>query len=324
MHVLLVLSSPLLVLLVGCGVLALLRRLDDWAARRALQLLVLAVPLVSLGIGLGGLHHFAGQACFLGTPPWDYTLGLALPLGMGLVALAGLGLGLVRLALLARLSGRAGLPAGAALQAAVERLAWRLGVPRPCVRLCASERPLALAYGIARPTLLLSTWLVTHLDRQELEAVLAHELAHLARRDPFITWLATVLRDAFCYLPTSWLAYRQLQRERELACDDLAVGVTRRPLALASALAKVWQRAAAGPVLTAAASLAATSAAIEARIQRLLAAPPPMTHHTCSRPAALGIAAVALAGLVAMEAGNIAVLTAFMGCGPASWLSGLR
>ena len=61
-----------------------------------------------------------------------------------------------------------------------------------------------------------------------------------------------------------------------------------------------------------------------ARIQRLLAAPPPMTHHTCSRPAALGIAAVALAGLVAMEAGNIAVLTAFMGCGPASWLSGLR
>jgi Zn-dependent protease with chaperone function len=322
MHALLVLSSLLMVLLVGCGVLALLRRLGDWAARRDLQLLVLAAPAVSLGIGLGGLHHFAGQACFLSTPPWDYTLGIALPLGMGVVALAGLGLGLVRLALLARLGGRAGLPAGAALQAAVERLARQLGTPQPHVRLCASERPLALTCGVVRPTLLLSTWLVTYLDQRELEAVLAHELAHLARRDPLVTWLATVLRDAFCYLPTSWVAYRQLQQERELACDDLAVGVTRRPLALASALAKVWQRAAAGPALATAAPLAA-SAAIEARIRRLLAAPHPAAQHTCSRSAALGMGAVALAGLVVAEAGSIAVLLAPMGCGPSSWLGGL-
>ena len=51
-------------------------------------------------------------------------------------------------------------------------------------------------------------------------------------------WLATVLRDAFFYLPTSWAAYRQLSHEKELICDDLAIGSTHRPLALASALAR--------------------------------------------------------------------------------------
>ncbi|GHO95812.1 hypothetical protein KSF_058600 [Reticulibacter mediterranei] len=53
-----------------------------------------------------------------------------------------------------------------------------------------------------------------------------HELEHVARRDYLIMFLATVLRDAFFYMPTSWIAYRQLQREKELVCDDLTVGVT--------------------------------------------------------------------------------------------------
>ncbi len=85
------------------------------------------------------------------------------------------------------------------------------------------------------------TWMIEHLDRRELEAVLAHELEHAARHDSLVIWFATVLRDAFFYLPTSRVAYHQLQHEKELACDDLAVGVTHWPLALASALAKAWQ-----------------------------------------------------------------------------------
>jgi len=79
-----------------------------------------------------------------------------------------------------------------------------------------------------------------HLDNEELEAVLTHELIHLSRGDYLMNWVAIMLRDAFFYLPTSWRAYGQFSREKEMACDDLVVHVTRRPLALASALAKVW------------------------------------------------------------------------------------
>jgi Zn-dependent protease with chaperone function len=59
--------------------------------------------------------------------------------------------------------------------------------------------------------------MVHTLDTQELETVLAHELAHHARRDSRITWWALLLRDAFCYLPTSRLIpFRNLTSNIEM------------------------------------------------------------------------------------------------------------
>lgn len=316
MHALLFLSSVLLVVLGGYLALRALRGLGDWSRRRDLQFLVLAAPVVSLGLGLGGLHHFADRACFLGAPPYDYTLALTLPLGMGLLALGGLGLGLLRLLLMCRVVARRGVPAGSELQALADGLAERLGAARPRLLVCAYRRPQALTSGLRRPTILLSTWMVDHLDRRELESVLAHELGHVARRDYLVVWLATVLRDAFCYFPTSWIAYRQLQQEKEPACDDLAVGATRRPLALASALGKVWQQALGVPALGAAQPFVATGKAIEGRIERLLAAPAPAAGKPRSHLIAFGIGASALAGILVVEAANVALLLAPMGCGP--------
>jgi len=82
--------------------------------------------------------------------------------------------------------------------------------------------------------------MIDHLDRRELEAVLMHELVHVHRHDYLLNWVALLLRDAFFYLPTSRIAYRQLHHEKELASDDLVAQSTKRPLALASALTKVW------------------------------------------------------------------------------------
>ncbi len=164
MHTLLGLSSLLLVVLGGYLALGALRRLGDWSRRRDFQFLVLAAPLISLGLGIAGLHHFAGRVCFLGAPPWDYTLGVALPLGMGLFALVAFGLGLVRLALMNRVVGRRGTPADPALQALTDQLAERLGASPARLLLCAYDRPLALTSGLFRPTVLLSTWMVDHLS----------------------------------------------------------------------------------------------------------------------------------------------------------------
>lgn len=318
MHTLLGLSSLLLVLLGSALALGLLRRLGGWALRRDMQLVILVAPIVSLTLGLGGLHHFVGRACFMSAPTWDYTLGVALPLTMGGIALGGLALSMIRLVLLAWVMARRSVPAEPQLQAVADALAERLGAARPQVRLCSYDRPLALTYGLWRPTVLLSTWMVRQLDRRELEAVLAHEIGHVARRDYFVIWLATVLRDAFCYLPTSWAAYRQLQHEKELACDELAVGVTRRPLALASALTKVWQQALEGPRIGTALSLLGAGEAIEGRITRLLDAPPASPGAPRTRLFALGAGVAGLAGLVALQAVNVAVLLAPMGCGPAA------
>ncbi|MHB8620115.1 MAG: hypothetical protein ACYDAG_11195 [Chloroflexota bacterium] len=90
------------------------------------------------------------------------------------------------------------------------------------------------------------------LDRQglgvalgDLDAVFAHELVHISRRDYLIRWWARLLRDMTIYLRSSWYALRAMETEEELRADAEAVNVTRRPLAMASALGKIWRAAAA-------------------------------------------------------------------------------
>jgi beta-lactamase regulating signal transducer with metallopeptidase domain len=115
--------------------------------------------------------------------------------------------------------------------------------------------------------------MIQHLDQYEVEAVLAHELEHVVRRDYLFTWITLVLRDAFFYLPTSRRIYRQIQIEKELMCDQQAVQRTHRPLALASALTKVWLHAVESletPQLHMAQPLTGRHAEIQARVERLL------------------------------------------------------
>lgn len=323
MHPLVGLSGLLLMALAGFVALGMLGAVRGWSARRGSQLAILATPVVGLALVLAGLHHFVGRVCFLGAPPWDQRLALAAPLVMGAVAIGGVGLGIVRLALMELVVGRRGTVAGPELQTMAGSLADQLGAPRPRVRLYAHGRPLALTYGLWRPVVLLSSWMVEHLDPRELEAVLAHEIGHAARRDYLVAWLATMLRDAFCYLPASWLALAQLRREKEPACDELAVRATGRPLALASALGKVWQDSFCAPAVVVAQPLAGTPAAVERRIERLLAEPEPSASRSRSgdRAAALAIAAGAtavLAGAVVLGTLNVTAMLTAMGCGPGS------
>src|SRR5579884_2577431 len=143
MHLLLGISSIALFTFGSFLALRLLHDVGSWAQRRYVQCLVLLIPFTSLGLGLAGLHHFAGRACLRTAPFWDSTLGVALPLGMGVIALGALGLGLLRLALMARVVLRRSFPAGADLQSLADDLAGRLGATRAQVRLCVYDRPLA-------------------------------------------------------------------------------------------------------------------------------------------------------------------------------------
>ncbi|MHB8732077.1 MAG: M56 family metallopeptidase [bacterium] len=319
MHLLLILLCLLLVVLGGYAVLGALGRVDDWRTRRRLELLVLAAPAASLGVGAIGLYHFMGRICFLAAPPWDELLSTAGPAAMGAGVLGSIAWGLLRFGLVSWTLTRGTIAADPDLQARAEHLARRLGVPRPCVRVSVSPRPLALGWGLRRPALLLSTWMLEHLDAHELDAVLAHELGHAARHDALAVWLATVLRDAFFYLPTSRLAYRQLQADKELASDELAVGVTERPLALASALAKVWQQALGDPALGAAQAFANEGSWIEQRIARLVDGKKPKPVAPSAPGGGFSLGASALLGLLALQAlGLVVMFLDPMSCGPAS------
>lgn len=314
MHTVLLLASLLVVVLVGGLALRSQQRLPSWPHRRIMQGVVLVMPLLSLGISACDLHHVLVHPCFSHTPSWDDLLGSVLALGILAMALFALTWGCTRWALLLWIMRRAGESAGLPIQELVAACAQRIGTRRPTVRLLVAAQPLACVSGWVRPLVLLSTWMVEHLDRRELEAVIMHELAHVARRDTLVLWVGRMLRDAFWYLPTSRTAYHLLEQEKELACDDLAVAVTHRPLALASALTKVWLQAADGASSSAfgmAHHLEGTHQQMVKRIERLMASSSPSAL-TVSAPSGVSV----LSALGAVETVILLILFAVMACGP--------
>lgn len=121
--------------------------------------------------------------------------------------------------------------------------------------------------GIVRPVVLISRQFCETMDGEELEAVLAHELAHVKRWDNGIELLATLLRGLTFFSPAAYLAIKQYLYEREKAADDLAVQLTGNPLALASAIIKV---ARSGPGMASANVTGDSKWGLTARVQRLL------------------------------------------------------
>jgi heat shock protein HtpX len=97
----------------------------------------------------------------------------------------------------------------------------------------------AFVVGLRRPRILLAGELLRSLDRDEIEGVLAHELAHLRARDVELVLAAGLLRDLVAWNPFAHLAYGRLRRNRELEADRAAVAATGKPLAVASGLLKV-------------------------------------------------------------------------------------
>ena len=89
--------------------------------------------------------------------------------------------------------------------------------------------------------ILISSDLLSELDQQELEGILAHEMAHLEARDVQVTFGAGFLRDLVAWNPLAHLAYRRLLADREVEADRRAVSLTGDPLAVASGLVRLCE-----------------------------------------------------------------------------------
>lgn len=131
-------------------------------------------------------------------------------------------------------------PAGEALIATVREVAERIGLARmPAVRLAPSDCS-PFVYGIFRSALVLPHDLVVGLSGPELQQVVAHELAHLRRRDLLWGWIPRIARVLYFFHPVAYWAESQVRLERELACDQVAMSVgDRRPAEYAETLVRV-------------------------------------------------------------------------------------
>lgn len=111
--------------------------------------------------------------------------------------------------------------------------------PRPTV-LVVPGLAVPFATGFLRPRVLIPEALLDTLNKQELDALLAHELAHLRRADPLVRVLAGYVTDLFWYVPLLSTCFRRFASEREADCDDAARHPD-EPTLLARALIKTHE-----------------------------------------------------------------------------------
>ncbi|HEY2859639.1 MAG TPA: M56 family metallopeptidase [Terracidiphilus sp.] len=96
--------------------------------------------------------------------------------------------------------------------------------------------------GALRAVVLLPLSAVTSLGPDELEVVLAHELAHVKRADFLWNLVQTVMETLFFFHPAVWWVSGRVRHERELCCDDLALSVCPNPVVYASALYRLEEQ----------------------------------------------------------------------------------
>ena len=207
-----------------------------------------------------------------------------------------------------RLRTRGTRDVSAALQNVLARLAARLRVNRP-VRLLESllvEVPAVI--GWLRPVVLVPASALTGLTPQQLEVLLAHELAHVRRYDYLVNLFQCVIETLLFYHPAVWWVSRRIREEREHCCDDLAVRVCGDPHLYATALVSMERIRATTPRL----ALAATGGggSLITRVRRLVLPTTARTEYFPRWTAGLaGVLAVTVA-LLATGSDRLAVASA--------------
>jgi len=154
------------------------------------------------------------------------------------------------------------------------RMAARLGVTQTVSVLRSTLANMPLVVGYLRPALLVPVGMATQLPAAELEAILAHELAHIGRHDFLVNLWQTWLETIFFYHPAVWSLSRRLRAEREHCCDDLVLSVIGDPICYGRALLHVEELRGPQPLL----ALGAGGSSLSSRIRRLLAQPTPPTN----------------------------------------------
>lgn len=127
-----------------------------------------------------------------------------------------------------------------------------------------------LAIGLPKAEVCVPEAVYHAFDEEQQELVLAHEIAHLKRRDPTWLLLARVLESVLFFQPLNVIALRRLREIAELRCDDWSVEQTGRPLALARCLTRVAEWGMTRPESVAALSMAGDGSHLGARVRRLL------------------------------------------------------
>ena len=152
------------------------------------------------------------------------------------------------------------------LSSKLKVLAQRLRVKQTVQLLESALVQIPTVVGWLRPVILLPASALTGLSTEQLEALLAHELAHIRRCDYLLNILQTVVETLGFYHPAVWWVSHKIRVERENCCDDLAVSLSGDRVRYARALTSMEEIRARRNEL----AVAATGGNLSGRIRRLV------------------------------------------------------
>ncbi len=98
-----------------------------------------------------------------------------------------------------------------------------------------------LVIGYLKPVVIIPTEMLTGMPANQIEAIIAHEIAHIRRNDYIFNVLQTMIETILFFHPGVWYISSQIRKERENSCDDLAITACEGSIVFAKALVSVQE-----------------------------------------------------------------------------------
>jgi bla regulator protein BlaR1 len=170
---------------------------------------------------------------------------------------------------LAQTIGRASLMTDGRELEILRRVAQRVGRHGPITLFSTNAAIEPGIVGIVNPFLLWPRHMSAHLDDRQIEAIMAHELWHVRRRDNLLASLHMLAQAIFWFHPLLWWLRARLVHERELACDEEVIRLGSQPRVYAESILKTCEFCLEAPLMNVA---GVTGSDLKTRIQRIMSA----------------------------------------------------
>ena len=157
-------------------------------------------------------------------------------------------------------------PAPESMQEMARRLCKRMRYHRTVRLLVSTRAAVPMVIGWIKPVVLLPTAFVAGVPIEQIEALLAHELAHLRRLDPLVNFLQCIAETVLFFNPAAWWLSHRIRIEREYCCDDLALAMGTNPTLYAESLLAVAENALKAPAY----AMSSGGGVLLTRIKRIL------------------------------------------------------
>ena len=141
------------------------------------------------------------------------------------------------------LKSRMNFPTDEYWESMMHRLAHQAGISKPIQLVESAMVRTPMVVGHLKPLILFPLGVINRLSPQEVEAILAHEIAHVMRHDYVFNILQSVVEALFYYHPAVWWLSSQIRNERESACDEIAIDLINSKMNYAKALVTIQEMA---------------------------------------------------------------------------------